>query len=411
MKKYSSLTQKTLPVLLGADLNAYSVAQAFHRATWLRSLTVGKTRLALSAGAPYIDFIAVPDICEGGVFPRLAEEIREASPGAERIVVPCSDWYAELLDRARADLPGYFFAFPSHEVYRVVSKKAELYALLSRHGIPYPPTAVIDGGFDFRALPDFGFPAVLKPSDSSEYWRHPFSGMRKVYFPRSVDEVRDICDTVFTSGYRGDMIFQKLIGGGRDMLSVLTTYSTREGRAVRAVLSDVLTEENGRTAKGNHAALITRPLNALATSVVNMLDAVGYTGIANFDIISDGEEQYVLELNPRQGRSCDSLRAAGVNLAALLLADMRGESIEPDFSCRRILWRSVSRSAAFLSTGRDELIGEAESLISRGEEHTPFSYPPELRNPLRRLYLRVHERRASRAVVRDFRTAEAGGEL
>lgn len=411
MKKYRSLTQKTLPVLLGADLNAYSVAQAFHRAAWLRSITVGKARLALSAGAPYIDFIAVPDICVDGVFPRLAEEIREASGGAARIIVPCSDWYAELLDRCRADLLGYFFAFPSHDVYREVSKKAEFYALLSRHGIPYPPTAVIDRAFDFRALPDFGFPAVLKPSDSSEYWRHPFSGMRKVYFPRSADEVHSICDAVFSSGYRGELVFQKLIGGGRDLLSVLTTYSTRDGRVVRAVLSDVLTEENGRTAKGNHAALITRPLNAIAMSVVAMLDSIGYTGIANFDIISDGEEQYVLELNPRQGRSCDSLRAAGVNLAALLLADMRGESIEPDFSYRRVLWRSVSRSAAVLSSGRNELIGEAESLIARGEEYTPFSYLPELRHPFRRLYLRVHERRASRAVSRDFRAAKAGGNI
>jgi D-aspartate ligase len=381
------------PVLLGGDLNAYSMAASF-ASLGIESSVFARERLALTDTSSFIDLHILPELCDFNKAAPALLSFAKQHAGEELILVPCADWYMEMIEYARDALDGHFrFLIPDFEVWRTVSDKATFLKIMDKYGINHPKTEVFDScliSFD-RKCGGMKPPFVIKPSDSSEYWKHPFVGMKKVYFADTVSESRDICDKIFSSGYPGRVLVQEYVGESRKraLASVLTTFSGSDGRVVRAVLGDVLLEERGDRARGNYSAIITRPLDAMAEKIIRMLEGIKYTGIANLDILYYGGESYCLELNPRQGRSFDYVRGAGVNLAELILGELDGVSGAASFSYPMWLWRSVTRRTLAKYTDEPGLLSLAEKLERDGYVITPYDSDTD-RGILRRLYVAAH---------------------
>ena len=219
-----------------------------------------------------------------------------------------------------------------------------------------------------------------------------FEGMEKVYFPSSLDEALKTGRKIYSSGYSGKLLLQERLGapeGVEAESSVFTTYSDRSGRVKAAVLGDVLLEEQGPTSRGNYSAIITKPLDEISYKLINMLDGIGYTGVANFDILCLGEKRYCLELNPRQGRSFDYIRSAGISLAELFVKDMMEENIEECFGCKEGLWRVVSKRTMIKYSKNKSLLRKGLYLEKGGDVVTPYDFSGE-RNPARKLYVLAH---------------------
>jgi len=392
--------QSVTPVLLGGDLNAYSMAMAFARAEGCVSHVFARDRLAVTDNSSYIKLHVVKnlDSCDVAV-PALLEFAKEHE-GEKLLLVPCADWYMEMLEYARDALLGHFyFHIPEFELWRATSDKYSFYSLLDKYSVPHPKTAVADKKGKFSRAEELKKPLVLKPADSAEYWRHPFVGMKKVYFPKSVVDAERFAGKIYSEGYTGKILLQEQIlgeGGGIADASVLTTYSDSRGRVLRAVLGDVLLEENGPTARGNYSAIVTRPLDEISKKLIGMLEGIGYRGIANFDIITSAGKSYCLELNPRQGRSADYVRAAGVNLARLLVSEMKGEAIQPSFVYPDVFWSSVPMSCVRRFATNRALLRRAEKLRDNGLIYSPYDYYSDM-NLRRRIYVYVHQRRQARA--------------
>ncbi len=386
-----------IPVILGADLNAYSVALAFRDFFGVDSHVFARYRCGATENSKFITTHINKGIDDVSVaVPELLKFAAENN-GAELFLIPSADWYVEMLTEARSRLGGiYSIYMPKKEIWRAVSDKAEFYRLMQKAKIPHPPYFAFKkgDGLSRDKLEAFGFPAVIKPSDSSLYWKNPFHDMRKVYFPEGFRESVETVNKIFNSGYDGSVIFQKKIGTD-DKNRVLTTVSDSQGRVVRAVLGEVILEERGKTSQGNHAAIITRPLDELSFKLIDFLRETGYTGIANIDIICAGEEKYVLELNPRQGRSCDYLRAAGVNIADLIVRCSKGENVTPDFSYRKIYWHHPPHDVVMKYAGGD-VKEEAEELLREGREYTPYVNGYE--GAVRKAYVYIHNIRMRRAM-------------
>jgi D-aspartate ligase len=242
-------------------------------------------------------------------------------------------------------------------------------------------------------------PFVVKPADSSEYWRHKFDGMKKVYFPDSLDEAKRIAEKIYASGYSGKILIQEYVGkrNGRSSTaaSVLTVFCDKNARAVRAVLGDVLLEELGNTARGNYSAIVTRPLDSISKKLLTLLEEIGYTGVANIDILTSVEGSYCLELNARQGRSFDYLRISGVNLAKLFVQEMLGEKTETDLAYRDALWRSVRWRTVEKHTKNKALLKRAYRLERGGRSGTPYNFKSD-KSPGRRFYVMVHLHREAK---------------
>jgi len=112
-----------------------------------------------------------------------------------------------------------------------------------------------------------------------------------------------------------------------------------------------------------------------------------------------GDKKYVLEINTRQGRSCDYLRAAGVNIAELLVRCAEGENIETDFSYKEIYWhypphKTVMRYSGGMGSER------ANRLYNEGKSRSPYNNGFE--GIIRRTYVAIHNMRLSNAIKKSF---------
>lgn len=394
------------PVLLGGDLNAYSAAMSFANGFGVRSYVFARDRLAIADTSPYIKLSVVRNLdgCDAAVetLTRFAKE----HSGERLMLVPCADWYMEMLEYARDVLHGhYFFNIPSFEVWRATSDKASFMRITEKYGVPHPRTEIFSDGMEsfLRKGKTLRPPFVVKPADSTEYWRHPFEGMKKVYFADSLDEAKRVCEQIFSSGYGGKLLLQEYIGhcggAGEASASVFTTYSDKSGRVIRAVMGDVLLEELSPTARGNYSAIVTRPLDTMAEKLITMLEGIGYTGFANFDILRADGKSYCLELNPRQGRSFDYIRSAGMSLARLLVSEMNGTVGNSRLFYPEGLWRSVSRRTVRKYARDKELLERAERLEREGRVFTPYDNSRE-EGIKRRIYVAAHLYRQAKAYKR-----------
>ncbi len=393
----TELKKQPVPVLLGGDLNAYSVARAFFEEYGVVSHVFAAGRLGVTDNLEFIELHIVEGLSDVNVaVPALLDFSKEHSE-SELILVPCADWYMELVEFARDRLDGHFsFNIPSFELWRVVSDKVSFYRLLRKYGVTYPRYAYLRAG---ETLPkqcmSLKPPFVLKPSDSGEYHKYSFEGKEKVYFTDDLSEAKRHAQRIFDSGYSSRLIIQERVtaGSGEVLASVLTTYSSKEGKVVMACLADVLLEEPAPTARGNYSALITRPLTPLCRRLINMLDGLSYTGFANFDILTTAGEEVCLELNPRQGRSCDYLRGAGINIARLITEDLRGNSLPKINRYRRTLWHAVPLSTVMKYAKGEGLRQRARRLIAERRTSDAFLKGGVLK---RRLYDLVHAYRQHR---------------
>ena len=136
-----------------------------------------------------------------------------------------------------------------------------------------------------------------------------------------------------------------------------------------------------------------------------MLEKIKYTGIANFDILSYGGKSYCLELNPRQGRSFDYLRCAGVSLAKLLLADMKCERIDSDFKYRDGVWRCVSKRTLQRHSKDRDLLKRAIALEREGAGYYAYDSRRD-KGVRRRAYVFLHMQREEKRYKRNSLSSE-----
>lgn len=399
-----------VPVLLGLDLNAYSMAISFYEAFGVTSHAFGRYTCGITEHSRFIKTHKEPNMTDPAVGVPALIAFAEAHRGALLLLVPCADWYMALAEGARERLGVYYrFFLPPRPLFRAVSDKASFYRLLEKHGLPYPRTLSFSALSELKVKEkDFSvsFPAVLKASDSTEYYRHPFDGMRKVYFPKNREELHAVAARIFASGYKGELIFQEKIGKTRAEAKTLTVCADSDSVVRRAVLGTVLLEETAPGARGNYAAILTEPPDDLTRSLCGFVRTVGYTGIGNFDLLYDEYGRgYVLEMNPRQGRSCDYVRAAGISLAEFLYAAISGGYVGEQFRYPRIYWRAVGDTTVARYAENRELLARAMRLKEDGFAFSPFFYAEDLRrNPVRRVYVGIHTWRRGNA----FAGAKAG---
>lgn len=394
-----------LPVLLGGDLNAYSVALAFREEYGVTSHAFVRYKCGATENSSFIKTHVCTELAEVKAAISVLLRFAAENTGAELFLIPCSDPYVKLLQEIKEHLSGlYRIDMPETDLWRRLSDKASFYTLLAESGIPYPDYVTFSSKQDIteEKLIKIAYPAVLKPSDSAEYWRYPFPDMRKVYFPENQEVTKRIAEQIFESGYPKAVILQEKIGN-RESNRVLTTYSDKRRRVVRAVLGEVVLEECGKTSYGNHSAIITRPTDEICFKLIDLLNAVGYCGFANFDIMADGNKKYVLEINTRQGRSCDYLRAAGVNIAKLIVENAGEGNISPDFLYKDIYWHYPPHSTVmeYCSQSSREIINRMHKM---GLGHTPYINGYE--HLLRRVYVAVHNRRLAKAIKKQCSRSE-----
>lgn len=390
-----------IPVLLGADLNCYNVARAFHEQYGIRSQAFGRYAIGATEFTKIIDFTIVKDLNAPESMIRTLTEFAEEHKDSKLIVMGCTDEYADMLihygDRLR---PTYTVPYIAPELFDRLAYKASFYEDCERSGVLYPKTAVITVDSDLEKALDpeemgFEYPVIVKPSASALYWHHPFDDMKKVYTASSKSEAEIIIRRIFAAGYPEKIIVQDMIPGDDSKMRVLTAYSDQNGKVRMMCLGHVLLEEHTPKGLGNHCAIITEYDRELMEKFKKYLEDIGFVGFSNFDIKYDSRDNSyrAFEINLRQGRSNYYVTAAGCNIAKLLAEDyflggLQGETL---FCSEEVLWHSVPKAVVYKYCRDSELVKRAKALSHEGKAYSSLWYKADTRfNPRRVIYLLMH---------------------
>ncbi len=135
---------------------------------------------------------------------------------------------------------------------------------------------------------------------------------------------------------------------------------------------------------GNNNAILAVDDPDLATSLATLLNAVGYTGSANFDVMHDRRDgvSKVLELNLRQGATSYYAMAAGGNIPERIVRDwIYGTPLTYAATTQERLWLNLPYPLAVIYAPRG-LRSRVRAAGRKGAKHTLW-YRPDM--SLRRL--------------------------
>ena len=381
------------PVLVGGDINCYSVARAYHEAYGVKSIAFGRYALGATKDSNIIDFRIDPRITEEEEFIKVllktADEL--AAPNKKLIIMGCTDEYAELIiDNKELLKEKYIVPYIDSDLKNKLIEKELFYQMCEEKGLDYPKTFIYSKG---DKIEDFGFnyPVIIKPSDSVLYWQFPFEGMKKAYVANDEKEFVEITSSIYAGKYDKNLIIQDFIPGDDSHMRVLTCYSDQHGKVKMMCLGHVLLEEHTPKGIGNHAAIITEYDGPLMEKFKTFLEDINYTGYSNFDIKFDTRDNTykVFEINLRQGRSNYYVTSSGNNIAKYIVED-RVFNKELDLKVQKdpFFWHVIPNNVVYKYVKNQDLVNKAKELNAQGKSATSFGYDKDLKgNFKRRLYI------------------------
>ena len=372
-----------VPILLGNDINSYSVARAFHEEYSVRSIIIGKFRSGPNNNSNLSDLIILPDIENPTIFLKTLDEIRAKYAGKKLILIGCGDTYVQLIITHKKILsPSFIIPYIDEELMNDLIHKEKFYAICKKYNLDYPQTLILTKDMGVNYHLDFPFPVILKPANGILYWKHPFPGNDKVFKLNNKEELDSTAKKIFDSGYTDSLIVQDFIPGDDSMMRVMTCYSDKSAQVKLMSLGHVLLEEHTPHGLGNHAVILNTYDKPLSDSIKSFLEEIRYIGFSNFDIKYDSRDKKykLLEINLRQGRSNFYVTGSGDNIAKYLVEDyIKNVPQEFKLTDTEHLWLVVPKSIALKYTKSKELREKISLLSNTGRSVNPLFYRGDYR--------------------------------
>lgn len=383
--------QEFIPVLLGGDITAYSLARSFHEEYKIKSIS-----LSLSSSGPLANSDIAIKIVEPGLekletLLEALDKLAQSYPSQKLIVLGCGDWYVRALIENKDKLQDrYIIPYIDEELMNEIVLKDKFYEICEELGIDYPKTFVYDckekNELDF----DYEYPIIAKTANSALYHYAKFEGKKKVFKLRSRDELEKMLDNLSQSSYDYKFLIQEFIPGDDSNMRVLTCYADKNSDVKFMALGHVLLEEHTPTALGNPAAIINEVNMDIFEQAKKFLKAVKYTGYANFDIKYDPRDQKYkfFEINTRLGRSNYYITGSGFNAVKYIVDDLiyGKEFGEPVIADKENLFLIVPKLVVKRYVKDKEAREKAQELMRQKKVSNPLRYKND-KNIKRRIYV------------------------
>ena len=381
--------QPFVPVLLGADINVYSMARAFHEAYGIKTIAFGRYPSGPCYRSDIIDYRVCENNSDPAVVLKNVSAVAAEHPDKKVFVLGCGDDYLTAIAANLARYPANVIApYIQLSLMERLIHKEHFYQLCDQYGIDHPATFVYKKGMGHDFTLPFGGPFVVKPAESYTYWDHPFPTQKKAYILQTREEVDRTLDEIYESGYADSVIIQDFIPGDDSYMRVVTNYSGADGKVRLMCVGHVLLEEHTGHAIGNHAVIITEPEPELCEKLKSFLEAIQFTGFSNFDIKYDQRDGKfkAFEINCRQGRSNYYVTGAGYNLAKFLVEDrIYHRPQELVVTKNRHLWQVVPMKV-ITDHVNPAYLEEIRALRKLGAWVNPLLYQAD-RNPIHKAHI------------------------
>ncbi len=340
-----------LPVLLGNDINVYSMARAFYEEYKVKSKVFGKATISTCYKSKLVDFTEVKNLDTDDILVKTVNTFVKENKNKKIILIGCGDSYVSCITKNRSKLnKDIIIPYSEHKLLNNIMDKSFFYDLCEKHNIPYPKTRVISIN-DYKDLKlNFKAPYVVKPSNQIEYYINKFEGQEKVFILDTDKELKTTLEAIYTSGYKDKLILQEFIPGDDTNMYVLTSYSDKNNKVKMMCLGHVLLEEHTPYGIGNHAVIITEKNKKLCETMKKLYEDLNYTGFSNCDIKYDPRDKKykVFEMNVRQGRSNYYVTGSGCNIAKIIVDEyVYGKEIKMNICDKSNLWLVVPKEVAF----------------------------------------------------------------
>ncbi len=382
-----------LPVILGGDITTYSLARTFHEEYGIRSLAVSMVRSHLCADSDIIENRIVPTMDTRETFLDELVKIGKERASKKLILLACGDWYVRMIVENRALLEQYYvIPYIEEDLLNRLVLKDSFYEICEEIGVPYPRTYVYDCKNPPASLDlPFSFPVIAKPASSAAYHYAQFPGKKKVFKFDTQAELEQMLQNLNASGYDYKFLLQDFIPGDDTGMRILTCYGDRTGKVRFMAFGQTLLEDKGDMGIGNPVAIVNRVDLEIMEHAKRLMEHVGYTGFANFDIKydpRDGSYRF-FEINTRLGRSNYYVTASGFNTVKWIVDDLIGQKqfadapvIADNTDC---LYTVVPKCILKRYIKDEALKAEMLSLYARGKAVNPIDYKVETKF-LRRIY-------------------------
>lgn len=321
--------KECIPIILGADENAYGCAVMFGKVVKEKPIVLCAKGLTPTSHSRILSRRVIDDFDHPSVFSRvLYDTLASLKNEAEKLlVISCSDYYTELLADCKGRL-GHLISnpIPSKELLCRTSAKSEFAKLCAEQKVNHPKTETVIPSAVLGQKKNRNYPVVLKPSNSNgyEYLHSTIEGKRKVYFCKDEAELEKSLESFVLSGCNKPCVIQEYIEGGCESMRVINAYCDSNAKVRLIGAAQPIVEYRNDRMIGNYAALRSVKDRALCDEAGDFLEKIGYVGFANMDIkISPVTGKNVFfELNPRQGRSSYYMYLAGGNLMKAVYDDV-----------------------------------------------------------------------------------------
>lgn len=364
-----------IPFILGGDINCYSVARAFYEEYQVKTYVFGKYPSGPSYNSKITNYYHDPKIETDEFFLNKINSFAKKHSDKTIILLGAGDGYVAEISRNRDKLRKNIVApYMEYDKIEELQYKDRFYGLCDKYGMDYPDTIVYDPsmGYDFEM--NFSYPVILKPTESTHYWEHPYPEQKKVFIVKNRTELNEMIRLTYEAGYPDKMIIQDMIPGNDENMNVLTAYSDQNGKVKMMCLGHVLLEEHTPHGQGNHAIIITEPNEELMLRVKNLLEDLHYIGFSNFDIkydSRDGKYKF-FEINTRQGRSNYYVTGSGFNIAKYIVEEyIYHKEIKFSMAKDKHLWLVVPRAVAFKYVKQKENLREMKRLLKEKKYVNP----------------------------------------
>jgi D-aspartate ligase len=226
-----------------------------------------------------------------------------------------------LISRHRERLAKSFrFVIADATLVEDLLDKARFADLAQRHHLPVPqgrhfhPVAVEPDDLDLA------FPVIIKPLTRLERWGDTF-GLRKALEVQNPDALRALWPQLLDAGV--DLLAQHLIAGPETQIESYHCYVDRNGS-----IAGEFTGRKIRTypiAYGHTTALEITDVDDVRQLGRAIVGRLGLTGVAKLDFKRDqAGALHLLEINPRFTLWHHAAAVAGLNIPALVYADLTG---------------------------------------------------------------------------------------
>jgi carbamoyl-phosphate synthase large subunit len=341
-------------VLLTGAGKRYDIVSCFARLT--HTVVADPAPLAPAQYAAHTR-AAVPRIDDPHYIQALRELCEQHEVGA---VLPLTDLDIELLARAREErrLPAFV---PSSEIARATYDKYAAHLLLTRLGLPSPPTVLPE---DEDALQELDYPVMVKPRQGS--------GARSIHLAHDPGQARFFVD--YLQRQPADpgraielpapepVMVQRAMGGPELSIDCLGDL---QGRCLNAIPRTMLESRGGESIKG--AVVRDEELIELGRRTV---EALRVTGPVTVQVFRDPDIGVAItDVNTRFGGAFPAPAYAalpGRSYPELILAMACGETVAPHVGqfrdghfFTRYYWQ-LELDAGHHPTGREMLPGEGQ---------------------------------------------------